>query len=104
LALRLFFIEKQLMIAELHLDGLKTHTTMRKEKCPLYNTNSDKKIRIALSAIRGARDVLRNDMKSRQWTITTRGKIGADSNRHSLWECNPPSSFKCEFCNGKKKK
>ena len=99
--MRLFHIEKQLMIAELELDGLKTHTTMVKERCPLYNTPVDKKIRRALSAIRSARDVLRNDMGSKQWSITTRGNKGSSANRHSLWSCNPPPSFKCAFCNGK---
>jgi len=93
--MRLFHIEKQIMIIELELDGIKTHITMRKEKCPLYNTPFDLKVRRALSACRSARDVLRNDMKSKQWTITTRSP---KANRHGLWDCNPKASFKCSFC------
>ena len=96
--MRLFHIERMLMIAELELDGLKTHTTMVKEKCPLYNTPVDMKVRKALSAIRSARDVLRNDMGSKQRTITTVGNIDYDANRDHLWECNPRASFKCAFC------
>ena len=83
------------MIAELQLDGLKTHTTMRKEKCPLYNTPYDKKIRFALSAIRSARDILRNDNNGKQWSLTTRGK---KMNRHGLWDMNTQPNWKCGFC------
>lgn len=86
------------MIAELHLDGLKTHTTMRKEKCPLYNSNYDKKVRKALSAVRGARDIFRNDMKTKQWTLTTRGNTGTKANRHGLWFCHVIPEWRCEFC------
>jgi len=87
--MRVAKIERALMIAELELDGLKTHTTMKKEKCRIYNTVFDKKIRRALSAVRSARDILRFDVGEKQMTITTRG----GSNRHGRWDANPRSSF-----------
>ena len=92
-------IERKLMIAELNLDGLKTHTTMRKEKCVLYNTPYDKKIRLALSAVRSARDMLRNDSKQKQRTLTTRSN---SANRHGLWFCKVIPDWKCGFCNANK--
>lgn len=88
-------VERGLMIAELHLDGIKTHITMRKQKCPLYKTPFDFKIREALSGIRSSRDIFRNDIGSKQWTLTTRGK---SANRHGLWDMNTKASFQCPFC------
>jgi hypothetical protein len=97
LKLRVAKIERALMLAELHLDGLKTHTTIKKEKCAIYNTPYDHKVRIALSAVRSARDILRNDIGHKQRTITTRG---GPANRHGLWECTPKKTtggWKCGF-------
>lgn len=94
-------IEHQLMLAELHLDGIKTHITIRKDKCPLYNTAYDHKVRIALSAVRSARDIFRNDTGYKQRTITTRG---GSANRHGLWDCTPkkPIGWTCGFCKRKR--
>lgn len=89
-------IERKLMVAELELDGLKTHTTMRKEQCPIYDSPYDHKVRKALSEIRGARDILRIDTHSKQWTITTRSK---QANRHGLWDFQYRKPFwQCGFC------
>jgi len=101
--LRVAEIERGLMIAELELDGIKTHITMRKERCRLYNTPFDKKVRKALSAIRGTRDKFRNDIGSKQWTLTTRGptnlpKNKGTANRHGLWVCRSKTDWKCPFC------
>jgi len=91
--LRVAKIETALMLAELELDGLKTHTTMLKERCLLYNTPYDRKVRRALSAVRSARDILRHDVGTKQMSITTRG----GANRHGRWEANPGPSFRCPF-------
>lgn len=87
-------IELKLMEAELHLDGMNTHVAMKKCLPIEYR----KKLQIALNAIRSARDTLRNDTKSRQWTITTRGKLNHVYNRHNLWECNAIPTWKCSLC------
>lgn len=87
-------IEAGLMTAELELDGIKTHITMRKENCPLYETQYDLKVRKALSAVRSARDLFRNAVGTKQWTLTTRG----GSNRHGLWHCQVIRNWNCPFC------
>lgn len=91
---RWVIIEGRLMEAELRLDGVKTHITMRKEKCPLYNTDFDFKIREALTAVRSLRDHLRIIAGSKQWTLTTRG----GANRHGLWHCQVIRDWNCPFC------
>lgn len=89
-------IEARLMAAELELDGLKTHITMRKEACSLYGTDYDKKIRRALTAVRSARDLFRIENGSKQWTLTTRG----GSNRHAElpWHLPVRPAWKCPHC------
>lgn len=87
-------IELKLMEAELHLDGMNTHNAFKKCLPIEYRT----KLQKALNAIRSARDTLRNDVKSRQWTITTRGSINSRFNRHGLWECNSIPTWKCSIC------
>jgi hypothetical protein len=86
-------IERRLMTAELHLDGLKTHMAMN-DKCALSGSVIESKVRASLTAVRSARDILRADTGQNQRTITTRGK---NANRHGLWTANPRPSFSCPF-------
>ena len=89
-------IERRLIVAELLLDGLFTHANF-KPGCmrPIHH----KRIGKALSAIRGARDILRHDAHSRQWTLTTTGGAGAVGfNRGKAWICNAVPEWKCD-CN-----
>lgn len=57
-----------------------------------------KRIGRALSAVRSARDILRNDTGTRQWTLTTRSKR---YNRHGLWHMKCIPEWQCD-CNHKK--
>lgn len=97
--IRLADLEARLMEAELLLDGLKSHSTMRKESCALYDTDIlDHITRPALTAVRGARDILRNDIGSKQWTLTTRG--GSNRHKELPWDFNiRRKAWKCPCCN-----
>lgn len=83
-------IEERIIEAELLLDGLFTHANFH-PGC--MREIHRKRIGKALSAVRSARDILRNDTRSKQWTITTRGK---KFNRHGLWVCNAIPEWKCD--------
>lgn len=89
--------ERSLMIAELELDGIKTHIDLAKN-CILKNTPYERKIKKALSEIRSARDKLRNDIGSKQLTITTRAKSIRRPNQ--TWDCTPKRAYgwTCPFC------
>src|SRR4029079_4155878 len=78
-------IELALMMAELELDGIKTHIDL-KRNCHLKGTDIEKKVKRALSGVRSARDLHRASQGSKQWTLTTRG----GSNRHPEldWDFN----------------
>jgi hypothetical protein len=80
------------MEAELILDGLFTHNNFKGCMNPIHA----KRIGKALSAVKSARDILRNDMKSKQPTLTTRGSIKSNFNRHHLWECNAVPEWQCD--------
>lgn len=89
--LRIEKIELKIMEAELILDGLFTHNNFRHCMNPIHA----KRISKALSAIKSARDTLRNDTVSKQWTLTTRSKR---FNRHGLWEMKVRTDWRCIGC------
>jgi hypothetical protein len=68
--LRTTKIEKELMIAERLLDGMKTHFDLKRvPPCPLKGTDFDRLVHAACAAVRSARDILRNDMGHKQPTM-----------------------------------
>ena len=78
------------MEAELLLDGLATHNNFFNCMNPIHA----KRIKRVLSAVRSARDILRNDADARQLTLYTRGK---KLNRKGVnWFYNAVPDWKCD--------
>lgn len=78
------------MEAELLLDGLYTHNNFKHCMNPIHA----RRIGLALSAVRSARNILRNDNKGRQLTLYTRG---VKYNRSGVnWFYNAVPSWKCD--------
>jgi hypothetical protein len=77
------------MEAELILDGLYTHNNFFHCMNPIHA----RRIKKALGAVRSAREALRNDTKSRQWTLVTRSY---KFNRHGLWHMTCVPDWKCD--------
>jgi hypothetical protein len=96
------------MEAELLLDGLATHNNFFHCMNPVHA----ERIKRALSAVRSARDILRNDAKGRQLTLYTRGKklnrkgVGWYFNvQRADWKCgcNKPFTKKGVWTEGGRK-
>ena len=88
--LRADLIERRIMEVELILDGLATHDNFMHCMNPIHS----KRIKRALSAIRSARDLFRNDIASRQLTLPTRSK---QLNRSGVnWHYGAKSELQCD--------
>lgn len=84
------------MEGEIHADGILTHITRRKEKCPLYGTDFQTYLSIILSSFRSERSLIRNYIGARQQTISTRGW---KYNHHKRWDAQyRVKPWKCPFC------
>lgn len=94
-------VERRIIEAELHLDGMNTHIMRMGAGCGLWGTDYQKKLAAALGAVRGARDLLRNGLGEKQRTITTRGSKNntyTDKEGKILWDSQyRRKNWKCPF-------
>ncbi len=80
------------MEAELLLDGLYTHNKFKECMNPIHA----ERVGLALGAVRSARNILRNDAKTRQLTLYTRSKQFNRSGVTWFFKCIPNWRCDCE--------